>query len=220
MMRARSYPPPVFQRLRTTLLSVGPAIVLIGCLSACHLDPSKSLRPIDVKANPAAHGGKTIELRFSDLPGAIRLSGAELHFEIGNRECVPMDYGRALGGVRLPPRYAFPAPVWLSPDGALIVAVSEDVLIDEDYFGLGKCHWALQSVSLEFDSEHARFVASVPAEKMRVGKDLAFRYLVSDYAAGAAHLPAIFGERPGFYPDDKPQFSLTVSIRNGPPERR
>jgi len=221
MMRAKPCPLPVFRRLGFTLLSVAPGIILLGCLSACHPDVSKALRPIDVKANPAAHGGNTISYRFSGLPAAVRLSGAELHFEVGTRECVPMDYGRALGGVRLPPRYALPAPAWLSPDGALVVEVPEDALIDEDYFGLGKCRWVLQSVSLPFASENARFVASVSADQILAGKDLVFHYLVSDCTSGGVeHLAVIFGEPSGFYPDDKPQFSLKVSIGNGPAEGR
>lgn len=191
------------------------AVALFGFLQACHLDPSKALRPIEVKANPAAHRGKALEFRFSGLPGAVRLSGAELHFEIQNRECVPMDYGRAWGGVRLPPRYGLPTPVSLASDGALIVDVPKDALIDEDYFGLGPCHWALQSVSLPFASQRARFVASVSADEILTGKDLVLQYLVSDYTSGAEHLPVIFGERAGFYPNGKAQFSLKVIVRAG-----
>ncbi len=191
------------------------AVALFGFLQACHLDPSKALRPIDVKANPAPHGGNTLEFRFSGLPESIRLSDAELHFEIQNRECVPMDYGRAWGGVRLPPRYGLPAHISRASDGALIVDVPKDALIDEDYFSLGVCHWALQSVSLPFASDRARFVASVSADEILAGKDLVLQYLVSDYTSGAKHLPAIFGERPGFYPDNKPQFSLKVTVRTG-----
>ena len=93
--------------------------------------------------------------------------------------------------------------------------VANDALIDEDYFGLGKCHWALQSVSLPFASERTRFVASVSADEILTGKDLVLQYLVSDYTSGAEHLPAIFGERPGFYPDSKPQFSLKIAVRAG-----
>lgn len=191
------------------------AVALLGFLQACHLNPSKALRPIEVKVNRAAQRGKALEFRFSGLPGAVRLSDAELHFEIQNRECVPMDYGRAWGGVRLPPRYGLPTPVSLASHGALIVDVPKDALIDENYFGLGTCHWALQSVSLPFASQRARFVASVLADEILTDKDLVLQYLVSDYTSGAEHLPAIFGERPGFYPDSKPQFSLNVAVRAG-----
>jgi len=191
------------------------AVALFGFLQACHVAPSKALRPIEVKVNRAAQRGKALEFRFSSLPGAVRLSGAELHFEIQNRECVPMDYGRAWGGVRLPPRYGLPAHISRASDGALIVDVPKDALIDEDYFSLGVCHWALQSVSLPFASDRARFVASVSADEILAGKDLVLQYLVSDYTSGAEHLPAIFGERPGFYPDNKPQFSLKVTVRTG-----
>lgn len=192
------------------------AVALFSFLQACHLVPSTALRPIEVKANPAARPGSTLEFRFSGLPGAVRLSGAELHFEIQNRECVPMDYGRAWGGVRLPPRYGLPVPISLASDGALTVDVPNNALIDEDYFHLGICHWALQSMSLPFASANARFVASISADEILTGKDLILQYLVSDYTSGGIeHLAAIFGERPSFYPDNKPQFSLKVAVRAG-----
>lgn len=191
------------------------AVALFGLLPACRSDPSNALHPIEVKENPAAHRGNALEFRFSSLPGSIRLSDAELHFEVQNRECVPMDYGRAWGGVRLPPAYGLPAHISRASDGALIVNVPKDALIDEDYFGLGVCHWALQSVSLPFASDRARFVASVSADEILAGKDLVLRYLVSDYTSGAEHLTAIFGEHPGFYADNKPQFSLKVTVRAG-----
>jgi len=86
-------------------------------------------------------------------------------------------YERALGGVRLPPKYKLTVPVWSSTDGALIVRGWDDALIDENYFGLGKYHWALESVAFTFSSEHeARLEAAIPENELRSGGSVSLRY--------------------------------------------
>jgi len=205
-------------RLKSRAALAAIAGLLISVVSACQSATPKSLLPADVKTNPAAHGGNAVAFQLSDLPGAVRLLGAQLHYKVENRDCVPMDYGLAVGGVRLPPQYALAASFWLAPDGALVVETPDDALIDEDYFGLGVCHWELESVSLAFASRSgARFVATLNTSeirKMRGGDVEVMQYLASDYASPGKPDPAIFGERPGYYPADKPVFALTASYRN------
>lgn len=204
------------RRLRPNATLASVAAVLLCLLTACHAGETQAQRPIHPKVNPAAQVSRDIEFRFSGLPGAIHQSGAALHYGVRNRDCVPMDYERALGGVRLLPKYRLAAPVRLSTGGALIVTAWDDALIDENYFDLGECHWVLESVAFTFSSEHgARFVAAIPASELRGGGSVSLRYLVSDYSTNAAPDPAIFGERPGFYSDSKPQFSLNVATQAG-----
>lgn len=209
---------PALPRWKSRAALAAIAGLLLSAVSACQSETLKPLLPADVKTNPAPHGGNAVAFQTSGLPGAVRLLGAQLHYKVENRDCVPMDHGLAVGGVRLPPQYALAASFWLAPDGALVVETPDDALIDEDYFGLGVCHWELESVSLAFASRSgARFVATLSAseiQEMRGGGVRVLQYLVSDHASSAQPDPAIFGERPGYYPADKRVFSLTASYRN------
>ena len=186
-----------------TLASV--VAVVLCLLATCHAEETQAQRPIHPKVNPAVQTGRDIEFRFSGLPGAIRQSGTALHYSVQNRDCVPMDYDRVLGGVHLPPKYRLTAPVPPSADGALIVRAWDDALINENYFGRGECHWALESVTFTFSSEHgAQFVAAIPANELRNGGSVSLRYLVSDYSPNAAPGPANL------------QVSIPTASRNSP----
>lgn len=125
-----------------------------------------------------------------------------------------MDYQRALGRVRLTQRHRLTAPMQADGEGRFIVRAWDDALVDEDYFRLGLCHWALESVTFSFVSpQGARFVAAIAVTDLRAEQALNLRYLISDLATPAGSDPAIFGEAPGFYPDHKPQFTLTIATK-------
>lgn len=159
--------------------------------------------------NTAARTGWDVEFRFSDLPGRLGYTGAVLNYGVSNRDCVPMDYKSAFGGVRLSPTYRLVAPVNVSEDGGFDVRLWEDALIDENYFGLGKCHWTLESIAFTFSSVNgADFVAAIPADVLRKGEGVTLKFLVSDFPVRTFPNPEIFGEAGGFYPEEKPQFSL------------
>jgi hypothetical protein len=158
--------------------------------------------------------GREITFSFRGLTEDLGPPRASLHYSVGNRDCTPMDHQRALGGVRLTQRYRLTAPVQAAGEGRFVVRAWDDALVDEDYFGLGRCRWALESVTFSFASaQGARFVAAIAASDLRAEKALNLRYLISDLATLAGSEPAIFGEAPGFYPDDKPQFTLAVATK-------
>lgn len=192
---------------RLGLVRLGVCCLLL--LTACQAGKAPGIHP---KLNPSVQTGREIAFRFSDPPGAIHQPGAALFYAVTNQDCVPIGYKRALGGVRRLPRYRLAAPVVITADHAYIVTAWDGALVDENYFGLGTCRWALQSVTFTFSSDTgARFVAPIAADALREGDDVGLRYLASDFERGAARDPAIFGERPDYYPRSKPQVSLAIA---------
>ena len=169
---------------------------------------------IQPKLSLAPKKGHEITFSLRGLTSDIGPPRASLHYRVDNRDCTPMDYQRALGGVRLTQRYRLTASVQAVGERRFVVRAWEDALVDEDYFGLGRCRWALESVTFSFVSaQGARFVAAIAATDLRAEQALNLRYLISDLAAPAGSDPAIFGEAPGFYPDHKPQFTLTIAAK-------
>lgn len=190
------------------LLRAGIVILLSGSIAACQA------QPIKVKIDRASKATDIAEFRLVGLPKSVRATSADLNYQVQNRDCVPVDYARAWGGVRLLPQHSLPATIATGADGTMSVAIRKDALLDEDYYALGTCHWAFDSLTFVFASPRGRhFVAALSARDLDAGRPIVLRYLVSDYMSAGDGEAAIFGETPGFYPDNKPQFALDIVVR-------
>lgn len=184
-------------------------------LPACQGRASGTLPAIHPQTNPAVQSGIAVVFRFADLPGSVRDPGAAVHYTVTNRDCVPMDRTAALGGVRLLPKYRLATLVHRNADGSLVLWAWQDALHDEDYYGLGPCRWALESVTFTFVSDRGNpFVVSLAADELAPGTVHDLRFRVSDFEAPVTgpSRPPIFAEPPDFYPVATRQFSVRVSV--------
>lgn len=174
----------------------------------------------DVVAKPAPAPRKrhALTLAFADLPGPLAKIEATADFEVDNRDCVPLDTSKAIGGVRLPPQQSVPLALERLDDGRYAFVLHEDALLDEDYFGLGVCHWALRTVSIHFHSAATHFVGGLDADRLRADETVVQHYLARDFAEKPATMDVVFGETAGFYrPEAGPQFTLTITARREAP---
>lgn len=178
-----------------------------------------STSEIAIKPNPAPQQPYTLTLAFSDLPGKPSEVKGTLDFEVSNLDCVPMDYKRAVGGVKLAPQHSVPVEFRLNDQGSYIARVNADALLDEDYYGLGVCHWALASATVHFRSPSTRFVGGAGADAVMSGDSVTQHYLVNDFNKKPDVMDIVFGEdSPTFYQASAgPQFTMTMSARKETP---
>ncbi|MFZ5638332.1 MAG: hypothetical protein ACOY82_17280 [Pseudomonadota bacterium] len=174
------------------------------------------VRPV---ANPAPRQRYALTLRFDGLPGALTDIAATADFEVENRECVPYDYSRAAGGVRLPPRYSVPLALQRIDDSTYIATLHEDALLDDDYYGLGVCRWALNTATVHFHSASTHFVGGIDAERLAAEAEVVDHYLARDFAQKPTPMDVVFGEEsPDFYQSAAgPQFTLAIASRKEAP---
>ena len=104
-------------------------------------------------------------------------------------------------------------------DNTYATTVSEDAFLDEDYYGLGVCHWALGTASVHFHSPATQFVGGISADQLTAEAEVTEHYLVRDFAQKPAVGDVVFGEdAPNFYlPSLGPQFKLSISARREAP---
>lgn len=113
----------------TCLLGVG------GCNSREPVPPPN----VKVNANPLK--GYKVRLTIPEPPGALHVT-AEVTYAISNkRDCVPLDYGMALGGTHPTFREIRVAEIASLSDTEYEMIFFDDAFGSEDYYGLGRCDW-------------------------------------------------------------------------------
>ena len=221
-------PLPSMDRRPTTMAAV---MMLATMTSSCQNTRTADAGPHDPgnapvavpdvrpSINPAPRQRYVLTLRFDGLPGEIADLDATADFEVENRECVPYDFSRAVGGVRLPPRHSVPLALERVDTGTWTAVVHEDALLDEDYYGLGVCHWALNNASVHFRSDATRFVGGMPADRLLAGGVLVDHFLARDFAHRPEPMEVVFGEEAADYYQASagPQFTLTITARREAP---
>jgi hypothetical protein len=195
-------------------------LAFLTFLGACQSDKrpndSAGVAPPRVQVNPAARNDYMLTIRFADLPAPVNKLETSANFRVENRDCIPTDYKRALGGVKLLPEQSIPLTLHRVNDTTYTATFYEDAIVNEDYYRLGVCRWSLQSVSVRFQSPVTPFVSGISAEQIRAERTQVAHYLVRDFAQKPETHEVVFGEAAGFYLEKLgPQFTVTVSARRG-----
>lgn len=197
---------------------------MTGCQSATQDVPRNpmaappAVAPVSPSPNPAAVQDYRLALRFAGLPAAPGRIRATADFEVDNLDCVPKDYGKAVGGVRLAPRHSVELALEPMGDGAYAAVLYADALRDEDYYGLGVCRWALRTATVHFHSPATHFVGGLDAAQIESEATIVQHYLVRDFATKPDAYEVVYGEAPGFYQESAgAQFTLTLAAAKDAP---
>ena len=198
-------------------------MTMTSCQSASAPEPHSSVAAaaptpvpdIHPKQNPAPREAYALQIEFAGLPASVTELTGTADFEVANRDAVPLDHSKALGGVRLPPQHSVPLVFRRIDDTRFAASFQKDALLDEDYFGLGVCEWSLTSVSVHFRSPVTHFVGGFSGDRLHDGVTVVQHYLVRDFSEKPASMDQVFGEESAdFYrPAAGPQFTLTISAR-------
>ncbi len=158
--------------MRSRGRSMEMAMVLLVVSALCLPGCGKKYDPVPspkTKINPSPQEKYMVSVYAKDgIPDEARV---RVWYEISNRKCIPLDYGRALGGVRLD--YAVRLdlnPVHVS-ENELRVEIAQDKILPDDYWGLGVCNWEVQDVAIYFGNWHHE--ARMSGDEIR-GEDKVF----------------------------------------------
>lgn len=184
-----------------------------------HAATAAPVPDIHPKQNPAPKHAYALTLRFADLPAAVTRLSVTANYEVDNLDCVPLDYTKALGGIRMPPEQRIELTLQRIDDNTYTTIVREDAFLDEDYYGLGVCHWSLGTASVHFHSPSTQFVGGMSADQLAVEAEVTEHYLVRDFSQKPAVGNVVFGEdKPDFYLASLgPQFRLIITARREAP---
>jgi hypothetical protein len=116
---------------------------------------------IELNPHPKMHYAITVTLE--NAPGAFDSVTAQGQFKIDNTECAPK---QATSGLHVTPVGHLPISLTRSADGRYEGDIYLDGLKDENYFGLGTCHWTLVAVSVRAVTKTTTFDAPLYRERL------------------------------------------------------
>ncbi len=97
----------------------------------------------DIKQNPHPKMRYEITVTTHDAPGPFDSVEVSAGYDVDNTQCVPLSPG---SGATIAPEKVVPLTLTQVNGDTYTVVVYVDQLQDEDYYGLGVCHWKLTSV--------------------------------------------------------------------------
>lgn len=127
---------------RLRFLCGAPLLALLLATPAC----AGSAMP-EPKRN--AHPRETYEIRVrvENAPMPLPMEHGYADYRVLDESCLPVS--NPIAGVKQHPMHREPLVYSRTQDGSFQARVSRDLLVDEDYFGLGQCRWTLVSVAAQ-----------------------------------------------------------------------
>lgn len=163
----------------------------------------------DVRANASARKEYAIVVAFGGLPGPIADVRATADYAVDNVECVPP---LLLSGARLRPEHSLELHPQSIDTNRYGLTVHTDALRDEDYFGMGVCHWSMQWATVRFRSATTEFVGAIAIDRIESGTPVVLHYLVSDYERAPEPSSIVFGEETDLFTAEAgPRFTVTLT---------
>lgn len=146
------------------VLAVGASLAL--ALSACGISAMQSSGPtpgVDERPNETQRDAKRpvpkrnpnptayeVTLRIEGAPGPLVNVRAAMQYEVLNEQCLPRLGG--MSGTRLAALEWVPVELrQIAPD-TYQGRIHANLLVDEDYFGLGVCHWSLVTTQFKMEA--------------------------------------------------------------------
>lgn len=191
------------------------AMALCGAgMANVSADDFKAPRKAEVKINRFPKAAFDVTMRFADLPFDVSPPKAWVHFKVSNLDCVASDPTLAPGGIRLAPEHGLELTVDRRDDRTFGATLHTDALQDSNLFGLGACHWILETLTVQFSTPTTTFVGTLWADRIAHGIPETLHYLVRDLTNPPPVYDKIFGETAGHYLEKwGPQFTLTLTAQ-------
>lgn len=115
--------------------------------------------PPQVKANPNPQQRYELVMTVRNAPRGFEQVSGSAQFDIPPEQdaCIPLDQTRALAGVRNRPSKDVALEFRKVSDTEYRAVFFADALLDEDYYGLGVCHWKLTAIGATLTAKPAVF---------------------------------------------------------------
>ena len=175
-----------------------------------------STEKVDAKKNPDPKMRYEVTLTIDNAPGPFDSITGFMQSEITNRECVP-ETGAPWNRMRLPPQVD--PEITFTRVGSNIYrgTVYGDYFQNEDYFGLGVCHWSLAAVGVHLSINKTAFITTIFRDDLFAQKSV-IRYVSREiYLNKDIDIPdSGRSQRTDYSPETQDGvFSATLSSKEG-----
>lgn len=121
----------------------------------------------EIKQNPTPKQRYEITLHINGAPGPFDSISGFVDYHVSNEHCVPMT---PINGVTIEPQKSVPLALTKIGDNVYKGTLYADQFLDEDYFGLGVCHWDLVAVGINLNIRKLDFSSSMSSDEIKSGQ--------------------------------------------------
>ncbi|MEH6422138.1 hypothetical protein [Pseudomonas sp. CGJS7] len=127
----------------------------------------------EIKLNPNPKHKYEVVMTIRDVPRPFEKIAGNLQFDVPRDKdaCIPLDQTRALGGVRNRPTKDIPLELRKVSDTEYRGVFFTDMILEEDYYGLGVCPWELTAVGVKLFAKPAVFSTGTWQEAILSGDE-------------------------------------------------
>lgn len=153
---------PGTARSKTRHVSMALAGLITFSFSAC----GYSMKNPDIKQNPHPTQRYDITLTVAGAPGPFDSISGSVDYQVSNGRCVPLT---PISGATVVPQKNVPITLTRVADNVYKGVVYADLFQDEDYYGLGVCHWEVVAAGAELQVRSLIFSPSLYWADMKSG---------------------------------------------------
>ncbi|WP_165973457.1 hypothetical protein [Luteibacter rhizovicinus] len=121
----------------------------------------------DIKQNPNPKMRYEITVTIDDAPGPFDRIEGSVDYKVSNDRCVPLT---PITGATVAPEKRVPLELTRTSDHVYKGTVFVDLLQDEDYFGMGVCHWSVVAAGVDVYVQKMGFSGSLFHDNLLAGK--------------------------------------------------
>lgn len=144
--------------------------------------------------NPNPKQGYEITLTIKDAPGPFESIEGFMQYEVRGQDdaCAPMSEDMSGHTLRL--SEDIPVIYFRVSDNVYRTTIYTDLLVDENYYGLGVCKWTMVATRAELKGKEANFIATLRLDDMLSQKERTVYFWAKDYFDASIDNYASFGE--------------------------
>ena len=136
------------------------------------------MKTLDIKQNPHPKMRYEIIMTIDGAPGPFDSVTAFVQYKVSNDRCVPLT---PISGATLPPERRFPIAFTRVSDTVYKSVIYADLMEDENYYGLGICHWAVVAASADLKINGTSLSPAIFHDDIVAQKSVATYFVNRDY---------------------------------------
>ncbi|TPG11783.1 hypothetical protein EAH75_10875 [Rhodanobacter glycinis] len=132
----------------------------------------------DIKQNPHPKMRYEITMTIQGAPGPFDSVSGFVQYKVSNGHCVPLT---PISGATLPPESRIPISFTRVSDNLYKGVIYTDLMQDDDYYGLGVCHWSVVAASADLKIKTTALSPAIFHDDIVAQKSVATYFVNSDY---------------------------------------
>lgn len=137
-----------------------------------------SMKKPDIKLNPHPRMRYEITVTVKGAPGELTSIAGHVDYVVTNPSSVPLT---PISGATLPPETELPVAFERVGPDTYKGVVYIDQIQDEDYFGLGMCHWSIVATAPDFIHGKVNFSPAIYRKDILAGNEVVKYFSFKSY---------------------------------------